>query len=68
MNERSLIVRLVVLCLLCTALSLAQITQGQLNGRIADTSGAVIPGAAIEVSSLATGVKIELFANETGHT
>ena len=56
----------VFVMLLCVPLSLAQTTQGQLNGRVADASGAVIPGAQIEVTNPATGVKVELVANEAG--
>ena len=57
---------LVVMLLLCVPLGLAQTTQGQLNGRIADTSGAVIPGAQIEITNPATGIKVETEANEAG--
>ncbi len=57
---------LVFMVLLCVPLGLAQTTQGQLNGRIADTSGAVIPGAQIEITNTATGIKIETEANEAG--
>ncbi len=45
---------------------LAQTTQGQLNGRIADLSGAVIPGAEIQVTNPSTGVTQALTANEVG--
>ena len=57
---------LVFMLLLCVPLGLAQTTQGQLNGRIADTSGAVIPGAQIEITNPATGIKVETEANEAG--
>ena len=52
--------------LLCVPLSLAQTSRGQLNGRITDTSGAVIPGAQIGTTNPATGVKLETVANEAG--
>ena len=57
---------LVLMVLLCVPLSFAQTTQGQLNGRVADSSGAVIPGATIEITNPATGVKVETVANEAG--
>ena len=43
-----------------------QTTQGQINGRVTDTTGAVIPGAEIEVINPATGVSQEMTANEVG--
>ena len=55
-----------MMVLLCVPLSFAQTTQGQLNGRVADSSGAVIPGAQIEITNPATGVKMETVANEAG--
>ena len=44
----------------------AQTTQGQINGRITDTTGAMIPGAEVEVMSVSTGVTLNVSANEVG--
>ena len=44
-----------IICLLVTAVSLAQAPQ-QFTGRVADASGAVVPGAQVDVLNQATGV------------
>src|SRR5712692_816297 len=39
----------------------------QLTGRITDTSAAVIPGAQVTVTHVATGIKKEAVSNEEGY-
>lgn len=55
-----------MIALFCVTSGLAQTTQGQLNGRVTDISGAVIPGAQISTTNLATGVQLQTVANEAG--
>ena len=50
----------------CVPLGLAQTTQGQLNGRITDITGAVIPGAELAATNPLTGVQLQSTANEAG--
>ncbi|MCY4536412.1 MAG: carboxypeptidase regulatory-like domain-containing protein, partial [Bryobacterales bacterium] len=49
-----------------TPINWAQTTQGQINGRVTDTSGAMIPGAEVEVVNPSTGVSQQISANEVG--
>jgi len=55
-----------VCALSVTVAGLAQETRGTLVGRIADSSGAVIPGATVVAENQATGVKAEAAANQDG--
>ncbi|MGB7622279.1 MAG: TonB-dependent receptor [Terriglobia bacterium] len=44
----------------------AQVATGDINGRITDTSNAVVPGASITVSNLSTGFSRSTVSSETG--
>jgi hypothetical protein len=59
-----------VLALLVTLLAAtpgwAQESRGSIVGRVTDASGAVIPGAAVEVTNQAMGTKLSLSTNEAG--
>ena len=44
----------------------AQIISGDLVGTVLDKTGAVVPGARVEVTNADTGVKYETVANENG--
>lgn len=57
--------KLFVLSLLAATLSLAQ-TQGRITGIVADTTGAVIPGASVLVRNERTGAERAVMASETG--
>jgi hypothetical protein len=46
---------------------LAQEYRGSIRGRVTDPSGAVVPGAKIKVTNLATGVVVETATNEEGN-
>jgi hypothetical protein len=63
--ERTL---LAVLLLLCTAgLGLAQNTNsGEIRGSVTDPSGAVIPGVAVTIVNIDTGVTTKLSTNDVG--
>ena len=61
MNFKSLLCVLVL-----AAAAMAQETRGTLVGRIADQTGAVIPGATVVVENQATGVKSEITTNHDG--
>ena len=63
MYSRSL--RLVILCLTASLAMWAQ-TQGTIQGVVSDNSGAVIPGAAVSVTNVATGVTFDVTTNEAG--
>ena len=53
------------LCLLAVSAA-AQTTTGRITGTITDPAGARVPGARIEVSNLATGIRVEGRSNEAG--
>ncbi len=44
----------------------AQITRGAVNGTVRDTSGAVVPGAAVKVTNPATNVSRDTITNDEG--
>lgn len=52
--------------LVCVTLMLAQATSS-LNGAVSDPSGAVVPGAKVTVTNLATGASREVKTDERGH-
>lgn len=54
-----------VLLLTCRVLS-AQVTRGTITGIVVDPSGAIIPGAQIEVVKTDTGSKTDIVSNKTG--
>lgn len=66
MNKIVIAVAVALAAAFLAPFSLAQTTQGQINGRVTDTSGAMIPGAAIEVANPATGVTQSVTSNEVG--
>jgi hypothetical protein len=67
-NPRYLSACLLALCLLVTSGAVpAQETRGTFTGIVKDTSGGVVPGAAVEASHLATGTKVSTVTNETGN-
>ena len=45
----------------------AQEARGTLQGRVSDSTGAVVPGATVEVANVATGVAISTTSNEEGN-
>jgi hypothetical protein len=55
---RSWIVAIAVGCLLLAAgPARAQEARGTLQGRVSDQSGGVVPGATVEITNVATGVR-----------
>ena len=58
---------LAVLILASAMLLPAQSTSAQITGTITDASNAVIPGTAITVTSVGTGVRREATSNELGN-
>src|SRR5436190_24191299 len=53
--------------LLCGAGLYAQEYRGSIQGRVSDPSGAAIPGAAIAVKNVETGVLVNATSNEEGN-
>ncbi len=51
---------------LCTSVATAQSGAGSIQGTITDSTGAVIPGAAIHVVNTATGVAVDAKSNSVG--
>jgi hypothetical protein len=64
--KRNLCLSLILLCLLSASVATAQDTHGAIVGRIADPSGAVIPGASVVVTNTAMGTKVSLTTNADG--
>src|SRR6185437_5173241 len=61
--------RILVLCLaavLSTGLLLGQSFLGSITGTVQDTSGAVIPGATVTLSSVSTGQQFHAETNSAG--
>ena len=58
-----------VACLLLASGSaaMAQEARGTLQGRVSDASGAVVPGATVEVTNVNTGVTTPTTSNEEGN-
>ena len=46
--------------------SWAQISTAELNGRVTDTSGGVLPGATVSVTQTATGLNRTAVSDESG--
>ena len=55
-----------LVALVLPRLALTQVISGDLVGTVLDKSGAVVPGAEVEVTNSLTGVKYETKANESG--
>src|SRR5215831_10954768 len=65
----SLLIGVVVLCsisFLTCEFALAQTVNGAFHGTIADSTGAVIPGATVVVKNLGTGASRQVDSNATG--
>lgn len=69
MRHNHLFVRVLlafVFSLVGTSVSLAQNDRGAVKGRVADSTGAVLPGATVTLQNTATGVSQTATANEAG--
>ncbi len=66
---RSRIVAIVGACVMLAlpALVTGQEARGTLQGRVSDASGAVVPGATVEVMNVNTGVTTPTISNEEGN-
>ena len=57
---------IVILFLLPTLISQAQINEGTVIGTVQDAAGAAVPGAQVEVTNVATNVAISTTTNSDG--
>src|SRR5262245_14049587 len=57
---------LLCLVLLIPAVAFPQAANGRITGTIGDATGAVLPGASVEVANTATGVVFSTISTETG--
>ena len=64
MNRMSAIIAL--LLLMTPAAALAQVDRATLTGTVKDAGGAVLPGATVSISNLATNVSSQQPTTETG--
>src|SRR5215467_13487480 len=60
------LVALACICTLSTPLAAQVSVAGSISGTVLDTSGAVIPGAAVTITDEGTGVKREVVTNASG--
>ena len=60
------IIVVVALALLCALPLLAQTNKGSISGTVFDTSGGVVPGAAVTITNLGTSHKIQLVTTDEG--
>src|SRR5688572_11765426 len=66
---KSWIVAALAVCLMAAGapLAWAQEARGTLQGKVSDASGAVVPGATVEITNIATGVSTPTTSNEEGN-
>jgi outer membrane receptor protein involved in Fe transport len=57
----------IVVVAMWAAISRAQVTTGTVSGTVSDPSGAVLPGAKIEITNEGTGAVRSVVADSTGH-
>ena len=62
----SLAAAILLITVLCSMPALAQVAGATLSGNITDSSGGVVPGAAVIVKNVATGVTTEVTTNSDG--
>jgi hypothetical protein len=55
-----------LICVLTTATAWAQLTTAELNGRVTDSSGAVLPGVTVTATQTATGLVRSVVTDENG--
>ena len=55
-----------LLLLACAVQLVAQESRGTIVGTVTDPSGAVVPGASVQVVNVAMGTKLALSTNEAG--
>src|SRR5262245_25973259 len=60
------ILRLVVICLICSSAAFGQTVGATIQGAVNDSSGAVLPGVQIVVKNTATGSTHETTTDERG--
>ncbi len=67
MNRLLRVISLVAISvLLSSAVALAQLSTAQLSGRVADESGAVLPGVTVTVTQTDTGLTRSVVTDENG--
>src|SRR5262245_28853113 len=59
-------VRWLFLILLCASMAMAQGDTGTISGNVTDQSGAAIPGVAVTIKNVETGISRNLVTNEVG--
>src|SRR5438552_7096919 len=64
-NSKSVISSL-FLFLLCVSLAFGQLDTGTISGTVADQTGAAVPGAAVSIKNIETGIVRRLVTNEAG--
>lgn len=57
---------LMMLCVLCVLPACAQMDQGTITGTVTDTTGAVVPGAEVTLTSTDTGLVLKTTTNQSG--
>src|SRR5690242_3214511 len=53
--------------LLCAAAAFGQESRGAISGRVADPTGAVVPGATVQAVNVDTNVVLQTTSNESGN-
>src|SRR5438874_11284085 len=66
MSSRRISVCLSVVLMFCCSQAFAQLEKGAISGTVTDSSGAVVPGATVTVSSPDTGTERATTSNEQG--
>jgi hypothetical protein len=63
---RRLVVAIVTVALLCSLPSVAQVVKGSISGTVADSQGAVVPGATVKATNNATGANLTTTSDSSG--
>src|SRR5438128_12653195 len=64
--KNSILVLAVCFIIICAAVTVAQTNRGGISGTVADTTGAVIPGAAVTITNLGTNQAVKLTTSAEG--
>src|SRR5689334_6885258 len=63
---KRLVVAIVTVALLCSLPSMAQVVKGSISGTVADSQGAIVPGATVKATNNGTGAALTTTSDSSG--